>query len=208
MTALLVLMHAYPLVLMHAYPSAYAYRFDYVRLRCHLIMPTCLCLWLLTVAYDIYARLCMFVYLLMVYGVSEGKICWNYTVWRKGKWLVGILVLKLDKGIYVYKGTCPPAALSFFPPHATSCILFNTTTFFFYPCSPVLSPSVPPSRPSCPRPRLVKPPRFRPHRAKSRPSHAPVRITKSRVSRSALPLHCAAAPSPPCPLPSSHPRPP
>jgi hypothetical protein len=77
-------------------------------------MPTCLCLWLLMVAYDIYARLCMFVYLLMVYGVSEGKICWNYTVWRKGKWLVGILVLKLDKGIYVYKGTCPPAVLSFF----------------------------------------------------------------------------------------------
>jgi hypothetical protein len=75
MTALLVLMHAYPLVLMHAYPSAYAYRFDYVRLRCHLIMPTYLCLWLLTVAYDIYACLCMFVYLLMVYGISEEKIC-------------------------------------------------------------------------------------------------------------------------------------
>jgi hypothetical protein len=42
---------------------------------------------------------------------SEGNICWNYTVWRKGKWLEGILVLK---GIYVYKGTGPPAALSFF----------------------------------------------------------------------------------------------
>jgi hypothetical protein len=111
MAALLVLMHAYPLVLMHAYPSAYAYRFDYVCLRCHLIMPTCLCLWFLMVAYDIYARLCMFIYLLMVYDVSEGKICWNYAVWRKGKWLEGILVLK---GIYVYKGTCPPAVLSFF----------------------------------------------------------------------------------------------
>jgi hypothetical protein len=73
MTALLVLVDAYPLVLMHAYPSAYAYRFDYVRLCCHLIMPTCLCLWLLMVAYDIYARLCMFVYLLMVYGISKGK---------------------------------------------------------------------------------------------------------------------------------------
>jgi hypothetical protein len=35
---------------------------------------------------------------------SEGKICWNYTVWRKGKWLEGILVVK---GIYVYKGTTP-----------------------------------------------------------------------------------------------------
>jgi hypothetical protein len=83
----LVLMHAYPLVLMHAYPSAYAYWFDYVCLRCQLIMPTCLCLWFLMVAYDIYARLCMFIYLLMVYDVSEGKICWNYSVWRKGKWL-------------------------------------------------------------------------------------------------------------------------
>jgi hypothetical protein len=122
MAALLVLMHAYPLVLMHAYPSAYAYRFDYVCLRCHLIMPTCLCLWFLMVAYDIYARLCMFIYLLMVYDISEGKICWNYAVWRKGKWLEGILVLK---GIYVYKGTCPPAVLSFFLSSSRSVTPYN-----------------------------------------------------------------------------------
>jgi hypothetical protein len=66
------------------------------------------------VAYDIYTYLCIFIYWLMVYDISKGKICWNYAVWRKGKWLVGILVLKLDKGIYVYKGTYPPAILSFF----------------------------------------------------------------------------------------------
>jgi hypothetical protein len=36
-------------------------------LRCHLIMPTCLCLWFLMVAY---VCLCMFVYLLMVYDVK------------------------------------------------------------------------------------------------------------------------------------------
>jgi hypothetical protein len=86
------------LVLMHAYPSAYADRVDYVCSRCHLLMPICFCLWFLMVAYDIYARLCMSIYLLMVYDVSKGKICWDYAVWRKGKWLVGILVLKLDKG--------------------------------------------------------------------------------------------------------------
>jgi hypothetical protein len=67
MAVLLVLMHVYALVLMHAYPSAYAYWVDYVCLRCHLIMPTCLYLWFLMVAY---VCLCMFVYLLMVY---DGK---------------------------------------------------------------------------------------------------------------------------------------
>jgi hypothetical protein len=90
---------AAPLVFMHAYPSAYTYRFDYVCLHCHLLMHICFCLWFLMFAYDIYACLCMFIYLLMGYDVSEGKFCWNYAVWRKGKWLVGILVLKLDKGI-------------------------------------------------------------------------------------------------------------
>jgi hypothetical protein len=105
---------AAPLVLMHAYPSAYAHQFDYVCLHCHLLMHICFCLWFLMFAYDIYACLYMFIYLLMGYDVSEGKVCWNYAVWRKGKWLVGILVLKLDKGICVYKGTCPPAVLCFF----------------------------------------------------------------------------------------------
>jgi hypothetical protein len=99
---------------MHAYPSAYAYQFDYVCLCCYLLMHICFSLWFLMFAYDIYACLCMFIYLLMGYDVSEGKFCWNYAVWRKGKWLVGILVLKLDKGICVYKGTCPPTILSFF----------------------------------------------------------------------------------------------
>jgi hypothetical protein len=44
-------------------------------------------------AYDTYACLCMFIYLLMGYDISEGNFCWNYEAWRKGKCLVGILVL-------------------------------------------------------------------------------------------------------------------
>jgi hypothetical protein len=103
-----------PLILMHAYPSAYAYRFDYVCLRCHLLMHICFCLWFLMFAYVTYACLCMFIYLLMGYDISKGNFYWNYAAWRKGKWLVGILVLKQERGICVYKGTCPPAVLSFF----------------------------------------------------------------------------------------------
>jgi hypothetical protein len=87
---------------------------DYVCLRCHLLMHICFCFWFLMFAYDIYTRLCMFICLLTGYDISEGKFCWNYAVWRKGKWVVGILVLKLDTGICVYKGTCPPTVLSFF----------------------------------------------------------------------------------------------
>jgi hypothetical protein len=60
---------------MHAYLSAYAYRFDYVCLCCHLLIPICFCLWFLIVTYDIYACLCMFIYVLIGYDVSEGKIC-------------------------------------------------------------------------------------------------------------------------------------
>jgi hypothetical protein len=56
---------AAPLVLMHAYPSAYAYRFDHVCLRYYLLMHIYFCLWFLMFAYDIYACLCMFIYLLM-----------------------------------------------------------------------------------------------------------------------------------------------
>jgi hypothetical protein len=37
-------------------------------------------LFLLMVAYEGYARLCMSIYLLMVYDVSEGKIYWDYAV--------------------------------------------------------------------------------------------------------------------------------
>jgi hypothetical protein len=114
------------LVLMHAYPSAYAYQFDYVCLYCHLLMHICFCLWFLMFAYDIYACLCMFISLLMGYDISEGKFCWNYAVWRKGKWLVGILVLKLDKGICVYKGTCHPSVLSFF-------LSSSRNVFYFIP---------------------------------------------------------------------------
>jgi hypothetical protein len=64
----------------------------------------------------------------MGYDVSKGKFCWNYAVWRKGKWVVGNLVLKLDKGTYVYKGACPPTVLSFFSFFFTQCLVF----FFQY----------------------------------------------------------------------------
>jgi hypothetical protein len=67
-----------PLILMHVYPSAYAYRFDYVCLRCHLLMHICFCLWFLIFAYVTYVCLYMFIYLLMGYDISEGNFCWNY----------------------------------------------------------------------------------------------------------------------------------
>jgi hypothetical protein len=63
------------LVLMHTYPSVYAYWFDYVCLCCYLLMHICFYLWFLRFAYDIYVCLCMFIYLLMGYDVSEGKFC-------------------------------------------------------------------------------------------------------------------------------------
>jgi hypothetical protein len=50
---------------------------------------------LLMVAYDVYVCLYMSIYLLMVYDVSEGKIYQDYAVWRKGKWLVGILGIEV-----------------------------------------------------------------------------------------------------------------
>jgi hypothetical protein len=146
---------AAPLVLMHAYPSTYAYRFDYVCLRCHLLMHICFCLWFLMFAYDIYARLCMFIYLLMGYDVSEGKFCWNYAVWRKGKWLVGILVLKLDKGICEYKGTCPPTVLSFFLSSSRNVLYFYSIQLrLSLSLIPSLPTSVQPSQASCPCPAL------------------------------------------------------
>jgi hypothetical protein len=103
-----------PLILMHAYLSTYIYWFDYVCLHCYLLMHICFCLWFLIFAYITYAYLCMFIYLLMGYDISEGNFCWNYAAWRKGKWLVGILVLKQERGICVNKGTCAPTILSFF----------------------------------------------------------------------------------------------
>jgi hypothetical protein len=130
---------------------------------------------------------------------SEGKVCWNYTVWRKGKWLEGILVLK---GIYVYKGTYPPAALSFFLSSSRNVLYFIQYNYVsLYLCSPVFSSSAQPSRPPCPRPHLAKPSHLRPHRAKPHPSRAPVGITKSRVFHRALPFHRAAALSTPIPAP-------
>jgi hypothetical protein len=74
---------AVPLVLMHAYPSAYVHWliiFAYV--------ATCLCTFVFAYGFLcllIYARLCMFIWLLMVYNIREGKFCWDYIVWRKGK---------------------------------------------------------------------------------------------------------------------------
>jgi hypothetical protein len=44
-------------------------------------------------AYIAYACLCMFMYLLMDYDISEGIFCWDYEAWRKEMCLVGILVL-------------------------------------------------------------------------------------------------------------------
>jgi hypothetical protein len=70
MAILLVLMHVYALVLMHAYPSAYAYWVDYVLFTLPPDYAHRSCLRFLTVAY---ARLCIFVYLLMVYDVKRRK---------------------------------------------------------------------------------------------------------------------------------------
>jgi hypothetical protein len=58
---------------MHAYLSAYAYQFDYVCLHYHLLMHIYFCLWFLMSAYVTYALLCMFIYLLMGYNISEGN---------------------------------------------------------------------------------------------------------------------------------------
>jgi hypothetical protein len=91
--------------------------------------------------------------------------------------------------------------LSFFPPHATSCIFIQYNYISLYLCSPVFSSSTQPSRPPCPRPRPAKPSHLRPHHAKSRPSRAPIWITKSHVSHCTLPSHCVAAPSTPMPAP-------
>jgi hypothetical protein len=141
---------------------------------------------------------CLFIRLWFMTS-SEGKICWNYTVWRKGKWLEGILVLK---GIYVYKGTCPPTALSFFLSSSRNVLYFIQYNYVsLYLCSPVFSSSAQPSQHPCPRPRLAKSSHLRPHRAKSHPSRAPIRITKSRVSHRALPFHHVVAPSMPVPTP-------
>jgi hypothetical protein len=58
-------------------------------------------------------------------SVKENIYC-DYAVWRKGKWLVGILVLKLDKeSMYIRGLILLLFCLSFFPPHATSCILIQ-----------------------------------------------------------------------------------
>jgi hypothetical protein len=132
---------------------------------------------------------------------SKGKFCWNYTIWRKGKWLEGILVLK---GIYVYKGACPPAALYFFLSSSRNILYFiqyNYVSLCLY--SPVFSSSAPPSWPPCPHPRLAKPSHLHPHHAKSCPSRTPIGITKSHVFHHALPLYHVATPSMPVPAPES-----
>jgi hypothetical protein len=60
-----------------------------------MLLPDYAYLLLLMVAYEVFACLCMSIYLLMVYDISEGKIYWDYAVWRKGKWLVGILGIEV-----------------------------------------------------------------------------------------------------------------
>jgi hypothetical protein len=145
-----------------------------------------------------HAYVCLFICLWFMTS-SKGKFCWNYTVWRKGKWLEGNLVLK---GIYVYKGTYPPAALSFFLSSSRNVLYFiQYNHISLYLCSPVFSSSAQPSRLPCPRPRLAKPLHLRPHRAKSRPSRASVGITKSRVFHRALSFRRIAAPSTAVPAP-------
>jgi hypothetical protein len=117
--------------------------------------------------------------------------------------------------VYIRGHVLPLFCLSFFPPHTTSCTFIQYNHVLFLPLLPgplLLCQSSPPP---CPHPRLAKPPHLRPHRAKPRPSRAPIRITKSRVFRCALSLHHIAAPSTPVPapefpspLPSSRPHPP
>jgi hypothetical protein len=51
---------------------------------CHLLMYTCLCLWFLMFAYATYVCLCLFIYLLMGYDISEGIFCWTTKYGRKG----------------------------------------------------------------------------------------------------------------------------
>jgi hypothetical protein len=60
-----------------------------------MLLPNYAYLFLLMVAYKVYAYLCMSTYLLMVYDGSEGKIYQDYAVWREGKWLVGILGIEV-----------------------------------------------------------------------------------------------------------------
>jgi hypothetical protein len=93
----------------------------------------------------------MLICLLTGYDVSEGKF---YAVWRKGKWVVGNLVLKLDKGIYVYKEAHPPTVLSFFSFFFTQRLVFlsNTTTPLFISSPQYSLPSVQRSPASCPCP--------------------------------------------------------
>jgi hypothetical protein len=152
-----------------------------------------------------HAYVCLFICLWFMTS-SKGKICWNYTVWRKGKWLEGILVLK---GIYVYKGTCPPTALSFFLSSSHNVLYFIQYNYVsLYLCSPVFSSSAQPSRLPCPCPRLAKPSHLRPHRAKSA-LVAP--LSESReVASSTTPCPSTASPPRlhPSPLPSSRPHPP
>jgi hypothetical protein len=153
-------------------------------LRCHLIMPTCLTygfLRLLMHAY-VYLFICLW-----SMTSREGKICWDYMVWRKGKWLEGIMVWK---GIYVYKGTCPPAALSFFL--SSSCnVLYSYSIQLCSLLSLLPGPRILrlPSRPSCTCPRLAQSPRLCPHCAKSALATPPPESQK------------VTSPAAPCPLP-------
>jgi hypothetical protein len=103
-----------PLILIYTYLSAYTHLFDYVHLHCYLHMHIWLCLWFLMFAYVTYVCLYMFIYLLIDYDISKGIFCWNYEVWRKGKYLVGILVLSRRGGsVYIRGLVLPLFCLSF-----------------------------------------------------------------------------------------------
>jgi hypothetical protein len=91
--------------------------------------------------------------------------------------------------------------LSFFPPHAISCIFIQYNYISLYLCSPVFSSYAQPSRPPCPHAHPAKPSHLCPHHAKSHPSYTPIWIMKSHVSHHALPSHCIATLSMPMPAP-------
>jgi hypothetical protein len=135
---------------------------------------------------------------------SKGKICWDYTVWRKGKWSEGILVLK---GIYVYKGTCPSAALSFFLSSSRNVLYsYSIQLDSLSLLAPRPSLSLP-RRPSCPRPRLAQSPRLRPHRAKSALVTPPSESRKVASPAAPRPSTASSLRPRPFPLPSPRPRP-
>jgi hypothetical protein len=69
--------------------------------------------------------------------------------------------------MYIRGLVLPLLCLSFFPPHATSCILTQYNYVLFLSLLPGSCFLCPPSRPSCPRPHLAQSPHLCSHCAKS-----------------------------------------